>query len=126
MSSDDIKFGDILMPGDEETQQKREKSVRAKFWPTFRRAVRHVPFGRDAVAAFYCAIDPKTPVRVRGILLAAFGYFVMPVDVVPDFLAVVGFTDDMAVLTTALAMISGHIADRHYEAADRALADKSA
>ncbi|MGO8147990.1 hypothetical protein AB9F42_34925, partial [Rhizobium leguminosarum] len=33
----------------------REKTVRQKFWPTFRRAVRQIPFSRDVVAGFYCA-----------------------------------------------------------------------
>lgn len=122
-SVDDVKIGEILLPGDEETQGKQERQVKAKFWPTLRRAVRHVPFSRDLVAAYYCAVDPKTPTRVRGVLLGALAYFVLPIDFVPDFLAVVGFTDDIAVLATALRMIQGHIADRHYDAADLALTD---
>lgn len=121
---DDIKFGEILLPGDEDTQNRRERSVRKKFWPTFRRAVRQIPFAREVVAGFYCALDPQTPTRVRGILLAALAYFVMPFDVIPDIFAVVGYTDDVAVLTAAFAMINGHIRPRHYEAADRALADE--
>jgi uncharacterized membrane protein YkvA (DUF1232 family) len=121
---EDIKFGEILLPGDEDTQSRREKSVRRKFWPTFRKAVRHIPFARDLVAAFYCALDPQTPMRVRGILLAALAYFVMPVDIIPDFFAVIGFTDDVAVLAAAFAMVNGHIRPQHYEAADKALADE--
>jgi uncharacterized membrane protein YkvA (DUF1232 family) len=120
---DDVKIGEILLPGDEDTQSRREKQVRAKFWPTLKRAVRHIPFSRDLVAAYYCAVDPRTPTRVRGILLAALAYFVMPFDFLPDFFVVVGFTDDIAVLAAALRMIQGHIADRHYDAADRALAE---
>lgn len=120
----DIKFGEILLPGDEDTQGKREKTVRQKFWPAFRKAVRHIPFARDLVAAFYCALDPETPLRVRGILLAALAYFIMPFDVIPDFFAVIGYTDDVAVLAAAFAMVSGNIRPQHYEAADRALADE--
>jgi uncharacterized membrane protein YkvA (DUF1232 family) len=122
----DIKFGEILLPGDEDTQSSREKTVRKKFWPTFRKAVRHIPFARDLVAAFYCATDPKTPLRVRGILLAALAYFIMPFDVIPDFFAVIGYTDDVAVLAAAFAMVSGNIRPQHYDAADRALADEAA
>jgi uncharacterized membrane protein YkvA (DUF1232 family) len=121
---EDIKFGEILLPGDEDTQDKREKSIRKKFWPTFRKAMRYIPFSRDVVAAFYCALDPQTPMRVRGILLAALAYFVMPVDIIPDFFAVIGFTDDVAVLAAAFALVNGHIRPQHYEAADKALADE--
>ncbi len=120
---DDVKIGEILLPGDEDTQKRQEQAVKAKFWPTMKRAIRRIPFARDVVAAFYCAMDSQTPLRVRGILLAAFGYFVLPVDALPDMFALIGFTDDIAVLTGALALINGHIRERHYEAADKALAE---
>lgn len=126
MSTDDVKFGDILLPGkDEEKLREQEKSVREKFWGALRKYARRIPFARDAVAVFYCATDPSTPRRVKGILLAALGYFILPVDALPDILAVIGFTDDLAVLTTAIAMVGGHLRPSHYEAADRALADET-
>ncbi|UIY29294.1 DUF1232 domain-containing protein [Neorhizobium galegae] len=120
---DDVKIGEILLPGDEDTQDRRERQVRARFWPTLKRAVRQVPFSRDLIAAYYCAIDRRTPTRVRGVLFAALAYFVMPIDFLPDMFVLVGFTDDVAVLAAAFRMIQGHIADRHYEAADLVLAD---
>lgn len=123
---DDVKFGEILLPGDEETQSRREKTVREGFWPKIARVARKVPFARDAVAAWYCATDPETPSRVKAILFAALAYFVMPADIVPDIFVLIGFSDDMAVLAAAFAMIRGHIRDRHYEAADRALAASGA
>jgi uncharacterized membrane protein YkvA (DUF1232 family) len=119
---EDVKIGEILLPGDEETQDRREKQVRARFWPKLKRVAGYVPFSRDLVAAYYCALDPKTPTRVRGVLLAALAYFILPFDLLPDVFAVVGFTDDMAVFAAALRMIQGHIGDRHYQAADKALA----
>ncbi|WP_137129363.1 YkvA family protein [Rhizobium sp. FY34] len=120
---DDVKIGEILLPGDEDTQTRQERRVQAKFWPTLKRAVRVVPFSRDVAAAYYCAMDPNTPRRVRGILLAALAYFVLPLDFLPDMFVMVGFTDDIAVLAAALRMIQSHINDSHYEAADRVLAD---
>ena len=72
---------------------------------------------------FLTASSTILPLRVRGILLAALGYFVLPLDAVPDMFALVGFTDDIAVLTTAIALINGHIKERHYDAADQMLAD---
>lgn len=126
MSTDDVKFGDILLPGeDDETIRRQEKTVREKFWGVLRKYARHIPFARDAVAAFYCATDPATPRRVKGILLAALGYFILPLDAIPDILTVIGFTDDLAVLTTAIAMVRGHMKPEHYDKADAALAGDS-
>jgi uncharacterized membrane protein YkvA (DUF1232 family) len=120
---DDVKIGEILLPGDETEQERQRERVQKRFWPVLKRAVRQIPFSRDLIASYYCALDPRTPLRVRGTLLGALAYFVMPIDVIPDFLAVVGFTDDIAVLTAAFAAVRGHVRDDHYVAADRALAE---
>jgi uncharacterized membrane protein YkvA (DUF1232 family) len=114
-----VKFGEILRP---ESDRAREKRVRGRFWTTFRKAVRYLPFAEDLVAAYYCALDPATPHRVRGVLLAALAYFVLPFDAVPDLLAGVGFTDDVTVLVATIAMVRAHITDLHREAARQTLA----
>lgn len=121
---DDVKFGEILLPGDEATQAAREKTVREKFWGVLQKSARRIPFARDAVAAYYCATDPATPRRVKAILLGALAYFIMPVDMVPDVFALVGFTDDLAVLSAAIAMVRGHLNANHYLLADQALSDE--
>lgn len=120
---DDVKIGEILEPGDEKTQKAQEEKLRRGFWPKMKKAMRYIPFSRDVIAAFYCATDPQTPLRVRGILLAALAYFVLPFDAIPDILAVIGYSDDLAVLTAAIAMVGNHIQERHYEAADKILSD---
>ncbi len=121
---DDIKIGEILLPGEESEQEAKARKVQRSFWPTLKRAMRQVPFSRDVVAAYYCAMDPTTPLRTRGILLGALAYFVMPFDLIPDVLAMVGFSDDIAVLTAAFAAISGQIKEKHYIKADETLKDK--
>ena len=121
---DDVKIGEILLPGDEDEQARQENRVKKRFWPVLKRAVRQVPFSRDLVASYYCALDPRTPTKVRGILLAALAYFVLPLDGIPDFFALVGFSDDVAVLTAAFAAIRGHIREDHYLSADKALEDE--
>ena len=50
-------------------------------------------------------------------MLAALGYFVLPVDVIPDFVLGLGFTDDIAVLTAAITAVSAHITPAHRLAA---------
>ena len=101
----------------------RAERVRRRFWTTVRRAMAAIPFMDQVVAAYFCAFDPETPTRVRATLIAALAYFVSPIDVIPDFIAVVGFTDDAAVLMGAFRMISAHIKPEHREAAKAALHD---
>src|SRR3546814_19973984 len=54
-------------------------------------------------------------------LLAALAYFVVPSDMIPDFIAGLGFTDDATVLFATVRMVAGHISDRHHEQARRRL-----
>ena len=120
---DDVKIGEILAPVSAEEARQREDRVREKFWRTAKRAARAIPFMDEVVAAYYCAFDPETPTRARGILIGALAYFVLPTDFIPDFLLAFGFTDDLAVLTAAITAIRPHIKDRHRQAAQKALQD---
>ena len=105
--------------------QEQERDVRRDFWTTLKRLAGQVPFVEDLVAAYYCALDPATPMRVRGILLAALAYFIVrwryrPLTWLWRFPGL-GFTDDAAVLT-ALFGLSSHISPVHRAAAAKSLA----
>jgi uncharacterized membrane protein YkvA (DUF1232 family) len=102
--------------------QRNEERVRRGFWPKVQRVASRLPFAEDLLAAYYCAYDRHTPLQVKAALLAALAYFVMPLDVMPDILPFLGFTDDALVLVTALRMVSSHITVEHREAARQALA----
>ncbi len=96
---DDIKIGEILLP---------RRGIRAGAQGTqgappvladLRCAARQIPFSRDLVAAYIAQW-----IRRRRRARAAFcsrrsAYFVLPLDFVPDMLAMIGFSDDIAVLT---------------------------
>ena len=100
----------------------QEGTVRRDFWSALKQFAGRLPFVEDLVAAYYCALDPATPMRVRGILLAALAYFIFrwryrPLTLLWRGLA---FTDDAAVLT-ALFGLASHIKPVHRAAAARAL-----
>ena len=67
------------------------------FWEKMRATVGLVPFSEEAVAGYFCAVDPSTPARVKVILVAALAYFIMPADMIPDVIIGLGFTDDATV-----------------------------
>lgn len=104
-----------------EVIMRNEETVRAGFWPKLKRVLARVPFAEDAVAAWYCAFDPETPLKVKGMLLAALAYFVLPFDVVPDMILGIGFTDDVTVLMTAIALVSANLRPEHWRQARLAL-----
>lgn len=126
--------GEILEPdrksGDKASGDKAknasETSVRAGFWRTFRKAAGQIPFAEDLVASYYCALDPRTPAKAKVVLFGALAYFIMPIDAIPDILAFVGFSDDIAVLTLAIATIRSNLTEAHRIAARHSLANFTA
>ncbi len=99
------------------------RTVRRGFWSKLRANLGRVPFATDAVASWYAATDPATPTRAKAILLGALANFVMPADALPDVVAILGFTDDAAVIALAIRTVRVHLRPDHYERARTALAD---
>lgn len=93
--------------------EKQTKRTKRRLIPKLMRVAGRIPFADDLAAAYYCALDAETPRKVKLTLFAALGYFVMPVDAIPDVLAGLGFTDDATVLATALAIVGSHVKDHH-------------
>ena len=107
---------------DPETLRQDEARVRRGFWRKLARHAGKVPFLDEAIAGYYCALDPATPLRAKAVLMAALAYFVLPGDLVPDVLPVLGFTDDAAVMVAALRAVGSQITAGHRERAQAALA----
>ncbi|MEP2546473.1 MAG: YkvA family protein [Alphaproteobacteria bacterium] len=78
-----------------------------------RRTTGKVPFTRDAVAAFYAARDPATPTGVKIAVMSALAYFIVPFDLVPDFIAALGYTDDATVFYGAWRLLAPHLKPQH-------------
>ena len=104
----------------ERLAQDRE-SVRKRFWTKLKQVAAKLPFTEDLLAAYYCAFDKETPRHVQAALLGAIAYFILPFDFIPDMMPVLGFTDDAAVLATAIRLVAGHITEDHRAAARAAL-----
>ena len=92
-----------------------------RLWRKLLRVAARIGFADSLVAAWYCAVDAATPMHVRGVLLAALAYFLLPADAVPDIIAGIGFTDDAAVVATVLGMFARHVTVEHKEKASRRL-----
>jgi len=95
-----------------------EQRVEEGFWPKVRKVAGKIPFLPDALALWWCAKDPETPVAARGMMFAALAYFVLPTDVIPDVLAGIGFTDDAAVIAAVIGVAGKYLKPKHREAAD--------
>jgi uncharacterized membrane protein YkvA (DUF1232 family) len=97
--------------------------LRRSFWRKLPRVAAQIPFAEELLSAYYCAFDRATPLQVKATLIGAIAYFVLPIDAIPDVLPVLGFTDDAAVLTAAIKLVSANILPAHRDAAKSKLAE---
>lgn len=69
--------------------------------------------GRDlvdlALQLYYTLQSPDTPAWAKGVIIAALGYFISPVDAIPDFIPVIGYVDDLGVLVAAVGTVATYI-----------------
>ena len=64
---------------------------------------------KTALEVLEMAIDPHTPAHVRVSLMTVIAYLIMPFDLLPDFMPLVGFSDDLVALTAVLSIWSKYM-----------------
>lgn len=79
---------------------------------------------RDVMAVYFAARNPDTPIIVRLLALAVAAYALSPIDLIPDFIPVLGYLDDLLIVPVGL-MIVIRLLPPHILDVSRALAAKS-
>lgn len=74
-----------------------------------------------ALTLYFCLQDSDTPLWAKSIIVGTLGYFIVPLDAIPDLTLLVGYGDDLGALALALAMVAAHIKSEHREMAQERL-----
>ena len=77
---------------------------------------------RDAVTLWFACRHPATPLLVKGLCVFVVAYALSPIDLIPDFIPVLGYVDD-AILLPALIWLAIRLLPREAVEASRAQAD---
>src|SRR5262245_58146383 len=77
---------------------------------------------RKALCLYYAALAPETPAWAKGVMLGALGYFILPLDLIPDAIPGIGYADDLGILLAAAATVAAYVTDEHRRKADETLA----
>ena len=62
-----------------------------------------------ALQLFYVLQKPNIPLKAKATIIGALGYLISPIDIIPDFIPVLGFSDDAAAVAVAIAVVSAYI-----------------
>ena len=104
---------EVEVMNEEEIQKHGKHYSDEKLWNKVRKFAKKA--GASAVYAvlilYYTLQKPDIPVKVKATILGALGYFILPIDLIPDVAFGAGFIDDLGVLTAALIQVAVHVDD---------------
>lgn len=89
----------------------REHYSDATFWDKLKRysKVAGMKVVYPALLLQYLMKSDDVPLKAKLILSAALGYFILPIDFIPDFAPLLGFTDDLGVLLLIIRQMAVYI-----------------
>lgn len=114
MDVEDINFDDHKKHYDDESFWEKVKKFAAK-------AGCEVIYA--ALKLYFALQSSDTPVWAKSVIVGALGYFILPIDLIPDVVPVVGFSDDLSALAAALVAVAVHITPEIKEMAKQKLQD---
>ena len=91
------------------------------FWRTLKKVGAKVAY--PALLLFYVLKSPEVPWKVKMEIIGALGYLILPLDLIPDYLPVVGYTDDLAALMAVVRQVKAYITPEIKKAAEDKLRD---
>ena len=62
-----------------------------------------------ALLLYYVLRNPKVTLKDKGLIWGALGYFILPIDIIPDFIPIAGFTDDLAALVGVFYAVAKNV-----------------
>lgn len=96
-----------------------------KFWDKLKKFAKKA--GSSVVYAvlllYFTLQKPEVPAKTKAVIIGALGYFILPLDLIPDIAVGVGFTDDLGALGIALLQVAMYIDDDIKNKAKEKLAD---
>lgn len=62
-----------------------------------------------ALLLYNMLTDPDVPLKTKGLIISALGYFILPFDAIPDLLSGIGYTDDITVFLLVLKQLDNYL-----------------
>jgi uncharacterized membrane protein YkvA (DUF1232 family) len=121
---DDLKFDGLddlneLDFGQKETTEDQMAFVEENLWTKVQRTGKKISFAKDVIALFNYMRDPFVTWQRKAVVVAALIYFISPIDTIPDIMPLIGYLDDLGVITALLKYLGSELVP-YYESDYRA------
>ncbi len=99
----------------EKDVEKDQRFVEENLWNKIERTGKKISFAKDVIALFNYMRDPLVSWHRKSIVVAALIYFISPIDAIPDIAPLIGYLDDLGVITALLKFLGSELIP-YYEA----------
>ncbi|WP_335934144.1 YkvA family protein [Fusobacterium polymorphum] len=84
-----------------------------KFWEKMKEVAKKVGLKVTSYALilYYVLEKDEVPLKDKIIITGALGYFILPIDLIPDFIPIAGYTDDVAGMLFAIKKCMNYVDD---------------
>jgi uncharacterized membrane protein YkvA (DUF1232 family) len=89
----------------EEDVEHGKKYVDERLWEKVERVGRKISFAKDIRALYHYIADRRVRWQRKAIVVAALVYFITPLDAIPDLAPLIGYMDDLGVITATLRFL---------------------
>ncbi|HOI30421.1 MAG TPA: YkvA family protein [Melioribacteraceae bacterium] len=89
--------------------EKGQEEVEEGLWEKLERVGKKISFAKDIKALYRYMRDKYVPWYRKSIVIGALIYFISPIDAVPDLAPLIGYLDDLGVVTAVLKFMGSEL-----------------
>ncbi len=93
----------------EQSYTKDEKFVDANLWEKVEKVGKKISFAKDIIALYHYLKDATVSWHRKAIVISALIYFITPIDAIPDIAPLIGYLDDLGVITAVLKFLGNEL-----------------
>lgn len=103
------EFDELDFGGKRETVEEQEKYVEQNLWSKLASTGKKISFGADIIALYNYMKDPFVSWQRKALIVGALLYFILPIDSIPDIMPIVGYLDDLGVITALIKHLGSEL-----------------
>jgi len=92
-----------------EEYEQKSRYVNENLWEKVERVGQKISFAKDIMALFNYFMDKHVSWHRKTIVVAALVYFIAPVDAIPDIAPLIGYMDDLGVITALMKYLGSEL-----------------
>ncbi len=100
-----------ITPGEKQLQESQKHYSEEGLWQKILKVAKKagIKVIYLALVLYYTANASTTPPKQKGMIYGALGYFILPIDLIPDTIPVAGYTDDLAALIACASIVLTYV-----------------